>query len=158
MPFEHLVADLAVKSFNILVVARNVLLQCVAAIECFRADVADEIAFIQVALFCGDLKVRKVSSRVDIWQLTLRWILRFARQENLEPQKSHLYFLMPVCVTVCCDNWPPRANALLQMTQILRNRIFVLNSVVLNVMWCLDTKLKFNLLTMAFLRCVLKAR
>lgn len=60
MSLKHFVADLAVKSFYIFVIARNVLLQCISPIECFRTDVTDEVSFIQMALFLG--KFRGVSS------------------------------------------------------------------------------------------------
>lgn len=45
----------------------------------------------------------------------LRWIFKLAKQENFDPQKSHLYFLIPVCVTKCCESCPPLAKFLLQI-------------------------------------------
>lgn len=68
---------------------------------------------------------------------TFRWIFRFARQLNLLPQKSHLYLLIPVCVTcerlssiclrilynlrlltMCWLSCPPRAKVLLQTLHV----------------------------------------
>lgn len=46
MPFEHFVANLAVKCFNVFVIARNVLFQGVAPIKCLRTNMAHKVAFV----------------------------------------------------------------------------------------------------------------
>lgn len=58
---------------------------------------ADEISFIQVTLK-AEKRIRLLPTILS-QNCTFKCIFKLARQENLDPQKSHLYFLMPVCVT-----------------------------------------------------------
>lgn len=50
MAFEHFIADFAMESFDVFMVARDVLFQCVSPVESFRANMADEVPLIQMAL------------------------------------------------------------------------------------------------------------
>lgn len=54
---EHLVANLAMKCFDVLVIAWDVLLQCVTTVKCFRADMAHEVTLVQMT-FQVNLQIR----------------------------------------------------------------------------------------------------
>lgn len=53
--FEHFIANIAMKRFNIFMVARNVLFQSIATVKCFTTDVADVVSFLEMTLITNFL-------------------------------------------------------------------------------------------------------
>jgi hypothetical protein len=60
MSFEHFVANFAVKSFDVLVKARNVLFECISSVESFAADVTNKISLVSMTLLISKLVINRI--------------------------------------------------------------------------------------------------